>query len=342
MNPANLSSAAAAGGGTRDRRILAVLWGAFLLFPLVAPNSYVVGMAVTFCINLMLIASLNLLMGYCGQISMCQGGFFGLGAYASGVLSAKYGVPALLGIPAALLLASAAALLIALPVLRLRGHYLAMATLGFNAILSVLFVELVDLTGGPNGLSGVEPITVAGFAIDTDRRFFYLVWAASLLLMWALLNLTRSRVGRAMISVAGSEVGAASLGINAYALKVSIFVLCAAVASLAGTFYVHFNQFASPETFNFFISVLLVVMVAVGGWGKYWGPLFGALVFTLVPELLRAFHDVELFLFGVSMIVVLMFFPGGLAGMAQRLCQRRAPRAAPASGIAPKGKVRHG
>lgn len=328
--------------GKRDQRLLLMLWGLFLLFPLAAPNSYAVGLAVMFCINLMLIASLNLLMGYCGQISMCQAGFFGLGAYVSGVLSAKYGIGALIGIPVALLFACIAALLIALPVLRLRGHYLAMATLGFNAILSVLFVELVDLTGGPNGLSGVEPITLAGFAVDTDRRFFYLAWAAGLLLMWGILNLTRSRIGRAMISVAGSEIGAASLGINAYALKVMIFVLCAAIAALAGTFYVHFNQFASPETFSFSASVLLLVMVAVGGWGKYWGPLFGALVYTVAPELLRAFHDVELLLFGLGMIVVLMFFPGGLAGLAQGL-RRRMGRAARASdAVAAKGKVRHG
>ncbi|RIJ05892.1 branched-chain amino acid ABC transporter permease [Achromobacter sp. K91] len=328
-------------GARHDLRILLALWGLFLLFPLVAPNSYAVGLAVTFSINLMLIASLNLLMGYCGQISMCQAGFFGLGAYVSGALSAKYGLPALASIPAALAVASTAALLIALPVLRLRGHYLAMATLGFNAILSVLFVELVDYTGGPNGLSGVEPITIAGYAFDTDRRFFYLAWAAGLLLMWGFLNLTRSRIGRAMISVAGSEVGAASLGINTYALKVAVFVLCAAVAALAGTFYVHFNQFASPETFSFSASVLLLVMVAVGGWGKYWGPLFGALVYTAVPELLRAFHDVELLLFGLGMILVLMFFPGGLAGLAQRLCRRSA--SLPASPVAAtKGKVRHG
>ncbi len=223
-------------GARHDLRILLALWGLFLPFPLVAPNSYAVGLAVTFSINLMLIASLNLLMGYCGQISMCQAGFFGLGAYVSGALSAKYGLPALASIPAALAIASTAALLIALPVLRLRGHYLAMATLGFNAILSVLFVELVDFTGGPNGLSGVEPITIAGYAFDTDRRFFYLAWAAGLLLMWGFLNLTRSRIGRAMISVAGSEVGAASLGINTYALKVAVFVLCAAVAAWRARF----------------------------------------------------------------------------------------------------------
>ncbi len=306
-----------------DLRVLLALWVAFLFFPLLASNGYILSLGVVFCINLILIASLNLIMGYCGQISLCHGGFFGLGAYVSGVLSAKYGVPSLLDIPCAMVLTAFAALLVALPTLRLKGHYLAMATLGFNAILSVLFVELVDLTGGPNGLSGVGPVSVLGFSFDAGSRFFYLAAALSLLLMWGILNLVQSRIGRAITSLADSEIGAASLGINTYGLKVMIFVLSASLAALAGSLYVHFNEFASPETFDFSSSIMLVVMVAVGGWGKYWGAFFGALVFTVVPELLRTFQDLQLFIFGLGMILVLMFFPGGLAGMAERMGRRR-------------------
>jgi len=309
--------------GRNDVRILFGLWLVFLLFPWVAPNGYIVGLGVMFCINLILVASLNLIMGYCGQISLCHGGFFGLGAYVSGVLSSKYGMPGLIDIFCAMALTAFSALLVALLTLRLRGHYLAMATLGFNAILSVLFVELVGLTGGPNGLSGVNPIHIFGLPFGTDRWFFYLAWMVSLLVMWGILNLVGSRVGRAITSLADSEIGAASLGINTYGLKVMVFVLSASLAALAGSLYVHYTQFASPETFNFFASVLLVMMVAVGGWGKYWGPLFGALVFTVIPELLQSFHDLQLLIFGVGMIAVLMFVPGGIAGMLERLWRRR-------------------
>ncbi|WP_353194290.1 branched-chain amino acid ABC transporter permease [Pusillimonas noertemannii] len=323
-------------------RLLAVLWALFLFYPLLASNSYAIGLGVMFCINLMLIASLNLIMGYCGQISLCHGGFFGLGAYVSGVLSAKYGVSAPIGIAAAVMLTGCASLLIALPALRLRGHYLAMATLGFNAILSVLFVELVGLTGGPNGLSGIEPIVLAGFSFDTDVRFFYLAWLSALVVMAAILNLTYSRIGRAVVSLSGNEIGASSLGVNTYGLKVQIFVVSATVAAFSGSLFAHFNLFASPETFSFFTSVLLVVMVAVGGWGKYWGALFGALVFTLVPEYLRAFHDVELLVFGLSMIVVLMFFPDGLAGMTQRALAFARARIRPMLSTAPKEGPNHG
>lgn len=321
-------------------RLLLVLWAAFLLYPLVAPNDYMLGLGVMFCINLVLIASLNLIMGYCGQISLCHGGFFGLGAYVSGVLSAKYGVPAPVGVIAALLLTSVSSLLIALPSLRLRGHYLAMATLGFNAILSVLFVELVGITGGPNGLSGVGTVVLAGFAFDTGARFFYLAWLVALVVMVVILNLVRSRIGRAVVSLSDNEIGAASLGINTYALKVKIFVLSAGMASLAGSMFVYFNQFASPETFDFFASLLLVVFVAVGGSGRYWGPLFGALVFTVVPEYLRAFHDLQLFVFGLGMVLVLMFSPGGIAGVVQRFASHLF-RARPLNVVLREGRI-HG
>src|SRR3546814_15400866 len=125
-----------------------------------------------------------------------------------------------------------------------------MATLGFNAILSVLFVELVGLTGGPNGLSGVDSFSIFGLAFDSDKWFFYLAWAVSLLLMWGILNLVRSRIGRAITSLADSEIGAASLGINTYGLKVAVFVLSASLAALAGSLYVHYTRFVSPEPFK--------------------------------------------------------------------------------------------
>ncbi len=307
---------------TRDHATLAGVWLMLALFPFVAPNDFMVSLGVLFFINLILIASLNTLMGFCGQISLSHGAFFGLGAYTSGILSARLGIDAWIGVPAGMLLTAASAVIIGLPALRLRGHYLAMATLGFNAIVVVLFNELVGLTGGPNGLLGVAPFAIGGFDIASDDRVFYLVWACGGLVMLAILNLVKSRVGRALSALATSEIGADALGVNCFRYKLIVFVLTAAMAGLAGGLYVHYNQFASPETFGYFTSVMLVVMVALGGWGRYWGPLFGALVFTVVPEALRALGDLELFLFGLCMILVLLFFPGGLAAGVEALGAR--------------------
>jgi branched-chain amino acid transport system permease protein len=296
------------------RSILFIFWLVLLATPLFGFNDYIVSLGTSFLINLILIASLNVVIGYCGQISLGHAGFYGLGAYSAGILSAKLGLNPWLGLPVACLVSALAALVIGIPALRLRGHYLAMATLGFNAILAVLFDQLVSWTGGPNGLLGVKALTLGGFALSNQTRIFPLVWLCAGLVMLALLNLIQSRVGRAIRAIATSEVAAQSLGIDVFRYKLIVFVLTAAMAGLAGSLYVESNLYASPETFGFSSSILLVAMVALGGWGHYGGAFLGALIYTGAPELLRTFQDAQLLIFGAGMIAVLLFFPSGLAG----------------------------
>jgi branched-chain amino acid transport system permease protein len=300
---------------------LALIWLAMLAIPFVAPNAYVVSLANMALINLILVASLNLLMGYGGQISLSHAGFFGLGAYASGVLNVKLGVTPWLGLPAAALMTAAAAWVIGLPALRLRGHYLSMATLGWNAILVVLFNQLVNLTGGPNGLLGVQPFALAGLKLDTESRAFPLLWLVSLLVMLAILNLLRSRIGRALRAVATNELGADAVGVDSFRTKLIVFVLSAGMAGIAGSLYVHVNQYASPETFGVATSILLIVVVAIGGSGTYWGPLLGALTYTALPQVLLDYEDAELMLFGLGMLIVLIAFPGGLASVPEAIAR---------------------
>ena len=303
-------------------RYVVLVWALFLLFPLVAPNAYLVSLANLFLINVILVASLNLLMGYGGQISLGHAGFFGFGAYASGVLSVKLGVSPWIGLGAAAILTALSAVVIGLPALRLRGLYLSMATMGWNAILVVLFNRFVDITGGPNGLLGVKPFNFFGMRLDADARQFPLVWIVSLVTMLVILNVLDSRFGRALRATATNELGADALGIDSFGVKLRIFVLSAAMAGVAGSLYVHVNQFASPETFGVANSILLLVMVAIGGSGRFWGTVFGALILTAVPPLLLDYEDIELLLFGLALLLVLMFVPSGLAGAAQAL-QRR-------------------
>ncbi|MBL8808224.1 MAG: branched-chain amino acid ABC transporter permease [Rhodospirillales bacterium] len=299
-------------------RSLAAVFALLGLWPFFSPNDYIALLGVGLLVNVGLIAGLNLIAGYCGQVSLCHAAFFGLGAYASGVLCARLGVPPVLGLPAALFLAGAAALAIGLPSLRLHGHYLAMATLGFNAILSVLFSELVSVTGGPNGLLGVPGFSrTFGAWIDTPFGQFFVAWIYAFVCMAIVLRLLRSRAGRAMRAVAFSELAAGAMGTDTARLKVTIFVLTAMMAGGGGWVYVHVNQFASPETFGFLRSVLLVAAVAIGGWGRFWGPVPGALVLTLTPELLGRLHDFEMIVFGGALVAVLLVYPGGIsAGLA--------------------------
>jgi branched-chain amino acid transport system permease protein len=295
------------------RFVLLLFWLALLAIPLFGANDYVVSLGTSFLINLVLIASLNVLIGYCGQISLGHAGFYGLGAYSAGILSAKLGLNPWLGLPFACVVSALAALAIGIPALRLKGHYLAMATLGFNAILAVLFDQLVSWTGGPNGLLGVKALAFGSFALNNQARIFPLVWLCAGLVMLALLNLIQSRVGRAIRAIATSEIAAESLGIDAFRYKLIVFVLTAAMAGLAGSLYVECNLYASPESFGFSSSILLVAMVALGGWGSYAGAFLGALIYTGAPQLLLTFQDAQMLIFGAGMIAVLLFFPSGLA-----------------------------
>ncbi len=294
---------------------LILVWLILLLIPLAAPNAYFISLANMMFINIMLIASLNLLMGYGGQISLGHAGFYGLGAYVSGALNAKLGVNPWIGLPCATAATGLAALVIGMPALRLRGLYLSMATLGWNAILVVFFNRLISVTGGPNGLLGVNPFSVAGFALNTDLSQFPVVWLASYFAMVVILNLLHSRTGRALRAVATNELGADAVGVDSFRTKLLVFVLTAGMAGFAGSLYVHINQFASPETFSVSNSILLVVMVAIGGSGTFWGPLLGALIYTAVPQLLLQYEDAELMLFGLAMLIVLIMLPSGLAGV---------------------------
>ena len=304
-------------------RGLAVLWVLLLAVPFLTPNNYILNLAILWLINLLLVSSLNLLMGYSGQISLSHAAVFGLGAYASGVLAAKFGVSPWLGLLAALGLTGLTAYVVGYPTLKLRGHYLAMATLGFNAIMSVLFVELRDLTGGPNGLLNVPHYDLAGFKIDTDRSFYYFAWAVAGISLVLILNLLDSRAGRALRALASAEIGASCMGIDVHRHKIVVFVVSAMLAAVAGCLYVHHNTFVSPESFDFMASTMLVVMVALGGTGHFWGAFLGALVYTVLPELLRAVGDLEILIFGVSLVLVLLFFPRGMGGALDWLMGKR-------------------
>ncbi|RBL86433.1 branched-chain amino acid ABC transporter permease [Streptomyces cavourensis] len=304
-------------------RVLGLTWLALAAWPWLAPNDYLVSLGSSFFINLLLVLSLNLLVGYAGQISLAHAGFFGLGAYASGILATQLGWSPWAGLLAAPLLCAAVAGVVGVPTLRLRGHYLAMATLGLNAILSVLFVGLVGLTGGPNGLIGVPSFALGALDLGAPGTFFFLAWTVAGLAMLGLRNLAQARAGRGLRALAASDIAAACMGVPVLRYKLTVFALSAGLAGVAGSLYVHQNNYASPETFSFFNSVLLLVMAAIGGLGRYWGGFLGALLYTALPELMRSIHDAELLVFGVAMILVVGYLPAGLAGALEGLRKRR-------------------
>ena len=263
-------------------------------------------------INTMLVVGLNLLLGYAGQISLGHAAFFGLGAYTTGILTATYGVNPWLALPAGLVVAGAAAFLVGVPALKLRGYYLAMATLGFGIIVYIFFNQAQHLTGGPSGLSGIPSLSVFGLALDTPERLFMLIWPALGAILLVSANLVNSRLGRSLRALHDSEPAAQSLGVNTFRAKLLIFVWSSLYAALAGSLYAHTLNFIAPTSFNFMFSIKLVTMVVVGGMASVWGSLLGAAVLTILPEFLAVFHDFELIIFGTILMVVIIFLPRGL------------------------------
>lgn len=296
----------------RDLFLFIVFSLLVMVVPQLFSGGYLMNVFVFIGINTMLAIALNLLLGYAGQLSLGHAGFFGLGAYLSGILTATYGLNPWIAMPAAAVVVGCLAGIIGFPVLKLKGHYLAMATLGLGIIMYIVFNETIEFTGGPSGLSGIPSLQLAGVVFDSDVKNYYLIWGITLAVMLFSLNLANSRVGRALRAVHDSEVAAQVLGVNARLLKVQIFALSAVISSLAGSLYAHTMTFISPASFGPNFSIELLTMVVIGGLGSIYGSFLGAALLTLLPEILRGANDYDIIIYGVLLILMVMYMPGGL------------------------------
>jgi branched-chain amino acid transport system permease protein len=278
-------------------------------------------------------AGLCLLMGYAGQISLGQAAFYGLGAYSSAILTVSYNVPSWLALVVGIILTAAIAYGFGIPILKLKGHYLAMATLAFGIIVYLAFVEFKDFTGGPSGIPGVPPFSLFGFRFDTDTKRYYLTTGAALLTLLVARNVVNSRIGLALRSIHGSEVAAETLGVDTARHKLQVFALSAAMASLGGSLYAHHLSLVNPTAFNFVASIEFVVMAAVGGLASIWGAPFGAAAITILTEAIRrvmphllsyASGEHEVIAYGIILVAIMIFMPEGLvAGLRASFWQRR-------------------
>ncbi len=255
------------------------------LLPVLFPDNYfVIVIGASAGLHVILAVGLNLLMGYAGQISLGHAAFFGMGAYASAILTTRFGWPSLLALAAGLVATGAIAWLLARPILRLRGHYLAMATLGFGIIVHVIMVQATRWTGGPDGLAGIPPLNLFGWSVDGDLQWYGVIVAAMLLALWLALNLVDSQVGRALRAVHGSEFAAQMMGVDTGRAKTQVFVVSALFAAFAGSLFAHQQAFVSPDSFNLTISVELVTMVVLGGMASTFGAACGAIALTLLHQ----------------------------------------------------------
>lgn len=262
---------------------------------------------------------LSMLMGFAGQISMAQAAFFGIGAYASGILTSRFGWNAVAAMPIGMLSAAAVAWLIGIPALRLKGHYLAMATLGFGVIVHIVLGEEVALTGGPSGMSDIPRLMIGKVKVTSEIAWYYLVWVVVLLGLIFCFHVLRSRVGRALRAIHEEETAAEAMGVPTARYKLQVFVLSAVFAALAGSFYTHYVTCLNPGSFNLMWSIRFVLMVVFGGMQSLWGAIVGTVLLTFVGnEWLQVFADFEIVIYGAILLVVALFLPGGLMSLAGR------------------------
>ena len=259
---------------------------------------------------------LSLLMGYAGQISLGHAAFFGIGAYISAILTVRYGLNPWACMVIGMTITAVVAALVGAPSLKLKGHYLAMATLAFGIVIFIIFNEEIEWTGGPDGMSGIPGLTLLGFEFDSVESYYYLVWGFVLAAFIFTVNVIQSGTGRALRAIHASEPAAGAMGVDVSKYKIMVFVYSAVLASLAGSFYAHYLNFINPSTFDLFFSIKLLIMIALGGMHNIWGAIIGTgLITFLSNEWLYYFEEFEVIVYGAILLFVTVLLPEGLAGV---------------------------
>ena len=299
-----------------------------IVLPLIFNDTYWRTNLTVCAINVLLAIGLDFILGYAGQLNLGHSAFYGLGAYVSTLLIVKLGVPFWAAFVAGVAFAGIAGTFLSLFAVRLRGHYLAIASLGFAVIVHQILLNWISLTQGPLGIYGIAPppaIVIGGVVIADFRNlaaFFYLVAGFAFLSYILLSQLVRSPIGETLTAIREDEVSAASLGINGAAWKVFAFGVGSAVAGAAGCFYASFVGTLVPDAFFVSEAFNILAMVIVGGMGTLIGPVFGAILLTVLPEVLRGFGDLRLVVYGAALTFVVLFMPGGLAQAARVIAEK--------------------
>ena len=300
------------------------------ILPAFLENSFHYDIVIRIGFNAIVCVGLNLLIGYAGQISLGHAGFLGLGAYGAAVLTDQYGWPGLLAMLVSAIAVAFIAFVIARPILRLKGHYLAMATLGMGMIISIILNTEDQITGGPDGMVSPD-LVIFGHAVWGDIEWYLIVCGVLMLAVWLAENLIQSPIGRALRAVHGSEVAAQTVGVDTASYKVTIFVVSAVFAAVVGSLYAFYSDFLSPHEAGFFHSIELVVMVVLGGMASVYGAVVGAAILTVLPQLLTVFDDYKHVVLGLVMMLTMIFLSKGLVPTLARMIgvgngERRAAR----------------
>jgi branched-chain amino acid transport system permease protein len=283
-------------------------------------DSYLVHILNQIGIMVILTASLNLMVGYTGQLSFAHIGLFAVGAYTSAILSTTAGFSFWTAFPIAAIIAGIFGFIIGLPVLRFKTHFFAIVTLAFGEIIRLTIYNLRDLTGGPNGIYNIPfPTNFFGLDFALREHFYYLILASALIVIALVRFLINTRTGRAMIAIRENENFALFVGINTWRVKIFAFTISAAIAGFAGSLYAHYNSYISPYSFTISESVSVLLMVIIGGMGTIIGPILGTTFLTFLPELLRSVSDYRMVIYGGLLVLTIMFMRDGILGVIKNI-----------------------
>ncbi len=321
----------------RGLMVLAVI---LFSLPVFLSNPFHYELATQMAIIAGTVVGLNLLVGFAGQISLGHAGFFGLGAYFTGIMTGHYGWSAIPALVVGAILVGLIAWIVGRPILRLKGHYLSMATLAVGFIIAIIINNERQLTGGPDGmpvpvfdvfgweLSPFGTYSLFGIELNGSEAWYLFAAAVLLVAVWLAQNLIDSPIGRALRSVHGSEVAARVVGVNTARYKSLVFVISAVYASVMGGLYAHFQGFITPAVASFDFSIVLITMVVLGGMGSTMGVILGAVVLKLLPQILTHFQEMEAVMFGLILMLTMIFMPKGLLPTLQMAVSKRLKRRA--------------
>lgn len=304
-------------------KLLGLIFLFVAILPLGITNPYFYHVVIMAGIFAMMALSLNLILGYVGQFPLGHQVFFGLGAYTAALISSHAGANFIITMVSAIAVCGLVGLLIGLPTLKMQGPFFVIVSLAFNEIFFLITWNWMDFTGGPDGITGIPYPTLLGFVLKNNVGLYYLMVILVALIIMINIRIVNTRTGRAYVAIRENAELAESLGINPYRIKLQAFIISAMFGGMAGGFYAHFERFVSPDVFGFDYLTMMLVMVWVGGQATIVGPIVGAVIFTLLQEYLHVFGIWRWVIFGIVLLISVLFMPKGLVGAAARMIRNR-------------------
>ena len=300
--------------------IIFVIIAIFLLiFPFIARSRYQVHILNMVGIFILLSLGLNIAMGYAGQFNLAMGALWAVGAYTAGLLSTKLGFPFWLTLPCSILTGGLIGGFVGLPSLKVRAHYLSIVTIGLNEVINIILVNETKFAGGIDGISRIPKPVLFGFRIDTDEKYYYLILVAAIVGFLLAKQILSGRVGRNFRAIRDDYKTAPAMGINSGFYKILAFIISGCFAGAAGALYAHLNAYVSPDIFEHKTTLFIMTMTMVGGMGTLYGSLVGSFILPVLQEYLRAIQNWQFVVYGVAIMVVVLFIPGGLMEITNRL-----------------------